>query len=388
MSLRARRITAAALMSTALVTGVTACGSSSSDASGKAVLAWVGPLTGDSANLGKNSLNGAKVAVDEANKAGVKVELKSFDSQGDPAQATTIKGRFINDKKVIGVVGPTFSGETKALLPDLQKKGLVIVSPSATNVALPTIVPNETVFHRIMADDDAQGKGLSGYVTKVLKAKKVAYIHDNSDYGRGLAEGTMKLTAAAGATTAVQDIVEPKGQDYSAAVNKVKAASPDVVVYGGYYTDAGHLRKQLVDAGVKVPFLGGDGSFDPGFISAAGGGADGATLSCPCNLATDTSAGALGQFAKNYKALNGSDPGTYSTEGYDGATVLINGIKAGKKTRADLLDYVEHFSPTPGLSKTISFADNGNINSDAIFFFNVKNGKFVLAGSSDDLLKK
>jgi branched-chain amino acid transport system substrate-binding protein len=374
-----------AVATAALMLSTSACGSSDSD---EKALAWVGPLTGESANLGKNSLNGAKLAIDEANKnGGTKIKLLSFDSQGDPAQATTIKDRYIHDKNVIGVVGPTFSGETKAILPDLQSNGLVMVSPSATNVLLPTIVPNETVFHRIMADDDAQGKALAGYLTKVLKAKKIAYIHDNSDYGRGLAEGTKKLTEAAGAKTVLTDVIEPKGQDYSSAVNKVKAAAPDVVMYGGYYTDAGHLRKQLVDANVKVPFLGGDGSFDPGFIDAGGANADGATISCPCNLATPESAGALGDFARNYKTLNGSDPGTYSTEGYDAAKILIKGIQDGKVTRPALLDYVEHVGTQDGLSKQITFEDNGNVKSTAIFFFTVKSGKFTLVGNSEDLLK-
>lgn len=367
----------------------TACGSASSAGDeAQLTLAWVGPLTGADANLGINSLNGAKVALDEANAAGgTKIAIKEFDTQGDPAQATTVKDQYVNDPKIIGVVGPTYSGETKAVLPDLQQNGLVMVSPSATNVLLPTIVPDETVFHRIMADDSSQGGALSRYILKILKPKKVFFVHDNTDYGRGLAEGTMKDVATAGVATG-QDTIKPKEQDYSAAVNTVKAAKPDVVFYGGYYTDAGNLRKQLVDAGVKVPFLGGDGAFDPGFIAAGGANANGAEISCPCNLATETSAGALGDFARKYKALNNTEPGTYSTEGYDAAKILIEGIKAGNTTRDALLNYVERPDVVyDTLSKKVSFEPNGNVKSTAIFFFQVKDGKFVLTGSSEELLK-
>ena len=106
-------------------------------------IAFVGPLTGDNANLGINIRNGAKVAVQEANRGeGTRIELKEFDTQGDPAQATTLKERFINDQSIIGVVGPTFSGETRAVMQSLQEAGLVMVSASATNAALPTAVPN------------------------------------------------------------------------------------------------------------------------------------------------------------------------------------------------------------------------------------------------------
>ncbi len=93
--------------------GDDATGSGSGQAGGQRTyaIAFVGPLTGDNANLGINIRNGAKVAVQQANDSeGPRIELKEFDTQGDPAQATTLKERFLNDQSIIGVVGPTFSG--------------------------------------------------------------------------------------------------------------------------------------------------------------------------------------------------------------------------------------------------------------------------------------
>ncbi|MDP1804680.1 MAG: branched-chain amino acid ABC transporter substrate-binding protein, partial [Acidimicrobiales bacterium] len=218
-------------------------------------IAFVGPLTGDNANLGINIRNGAKVAVQEANRAGgPKIELKEFDTQGDPAQATTLKERFVNDQSIIGIVGPTFSGETRAVMQPLQEANLVMVSASATNAALPTAVPNQTVFHRLVPDDDVQGKGVADYVSKKLGAKRAAYVDDNSEYGKGLADGTRKLLEAAGVPTVATDSIDPRSQDFSAAVNRLKQANPDLIFYGGYYSEAGRLRKQLVDGGVRVRF--------------------------------------------------------------------------------------------------------------------------------------
>ena len=94
--------------------------SSSSDSGTKEYsIAFVGPLTGDSANLGINIRNGAKTAVQEFNDANpnYKITLKEFDTQGDPAQAPTVLDKYINDDKILGLVGPAFSGETKAVLP-------------------------------------------------------------------------------------------------------------------------------------------------------------------------------------------------------------------------------------------------------------------------------
>lgn len=358
--------------------------SSSGDTTAKTTvtIAYVGPLTGDAANLGINIRNGAKTAIEEYNKkSGAKytVQLKEFDTQGDPAQATTVKDQYINDSSILGIVGPAFSGETKAVIPALQEAGLVMISSSATNKDLPNIVAGSTVFHRAIADDTFQGKGIGDYINDTLKAKSLVIVDDNSDYGKGLADDTTKSVEAKGGKIAKRVTLDPKATDFSAAVNSTKSANPDVVFYSGYYEAAGRLKKQLTDAGVKAAFISGDGSLDPGFITAAGSAAaEGALLSCPCNLATDASTGKLGDFYKSYKAVTGKDPGTYSPEAYDVANIFIKGIEAGNTTRAKMLNYVEkEMGSYEGISKTIEFEDNGNIKAPSLFVFEVKGGKLV-----------
>ena len=275
-------------------------------------LAFVGPLTGDSANLGINIRDGAKTAIDAYNKKGgkVKVTLKEFDTKGDPAQATTVKDSYISDKSIIGVIGPAFSGETKAVIPALDEAGLVMISASATNTLLPDVKAGTKVFHRVIADDSFQGKGIGDYIVDKLAGKTIVVVDDNSDYGKGLADDTTKAISAKGKTVAKRLSVDPKSQDFSAAVNDAKAASPDVIMYAGYYQEAGRLKKQLTDGGVTATFISGDGSLDPGFVTASGATAgEGALLSCPCNLAVEASPGALGQFFKDYKATNNARPG-------------------------------------------------------------------------------
>lgn len=385
----------------ALVAG--ACGDSDDDATGgtettvggggdkkTVALAFVGPLTGDNANLGINTRNGIKVAIEEANEKSDKYNyvMKEYDTQGDPAQAPTQADKYIPDNEVLGVVGPEFSGETKAVLPSLEQAGLVMVSASATGTALPTVVPDSKVFHRIVPDDDVQGAGLTDYITKKLGAKSAAYVHDNSEYGKGLAEGTQKLLDDAGLKSSVVEAVDPKAQDYSAAVNKVKSSGADFVFYGGYYAEAGRLKKQLTDAGVTATFVSGDGALDRGFVEASGAaGGEGALVTCACKLATTDAPGKLGEFAKSYKELNGRDPGTYSVEGYDAANILIAGIEAGNDTRAKLLQYVEDLGSYEGISKTIEFEENGNVKSGDVFVYEIKGGKITELGSTVELLR-
>src|SRR5918999_1030130 len=100
----------------------------STDGKKTIAIGMVGPLTGDNANLGVNIRDGVKVAIDEWNKKSTKYtyQLKEFDTQGDPAQAPTQMDRYIPDSSIVGIVGPAFSGETKAVIPNLQQAGLVM----------------------------------------------------------------------------------------------------------------------------------------------------------------------------------------------------------------------------------------------------------------------
>lgn len=374
-----------------LAMGMAACGSDDDDGSGaggddapktEVTLAYVGPLTGDAANLGLNIRNGAKTAVEEYNKksgAKYKINLKEFDTEGDAAKAATVKEEYINDASIIGLIGPAFSGETKAVLPSLQNAGLVMISASATNKDLPTVASPGTVFHRAIADDTFQGQAIAEYIVDTLKGKTIVVIDDNSEYGKGLGDDTVKAIEAKGPKVAKRVQLDPKAQDFSAAVNDAKSANPDVLFYSGYYGEAGRLKKQLTDAGVKATFVSGDGSLDPGFVTAAGASAaEGALLSCPCNLATETSTGELGDFFNAYKETNDKDPGTYSPEAYDVVKIFIQGIEAGNTDRAKLLNWVEkEFKSFQGVSKTIEFQENGNIKTPQLYVFEVKDGKLT-----------
>lgn len=345
-----------------------------------ATIGFVGALTGSDANLGINIRDGIKVAISEENaKGGTRITLKEFDTAGDPAQASTIKDRFIGDQSVLGIVGPAFSGETKALIPSLQDAGLVAISASATNKDLPTVVPNQTVFHRIIGDDALQGNGIVAYLGGLNpRPTRLAVIHDNSEYGKGLADQVEAGGRGRGLTTAPTQVVDPKGQDFSATVNAIKGANPSHIFYGGYYEAAGRLRKQLADAGVNAQFISGDGSLDNGFVTSAGASsAEGVRLTCPCNLALESSTGNLKTFYDNFKKEIGKDPGLYSPEAYDAAKILIQGIKAGNTDRAKLLSYVEGLGMYEGISKHIEFEPNGNLKSKTFFVFQVRSGKIA-----------
>src|SRR5262245_16172118 len=150
-------------------------------------IGFFGALTGDAANLGINIRNGAELAIDQWNSDNpdCKISLEEFDSQGDPTQAPGLAQKAVEDKNIVAIVGPAFSGESAQANPLFNEAGLPIVTASATNPDLAK--QGQKIFHRALANDAAQGPAVAKYITDQLSGKKVAVIDDASEYGKGLA---------------------------------------------------------------------------------------------------------------------------------------------------------------------------------------------------------
>ncbi|MEU5564468.1 branched-chain amino acid ABC transporter substrate-binding protein [Micromonospora musae] len=362
----------------ALVAGGAACSSggeetASGDKCGNKI-AFFGALTGSSAALGINENNGVKLAVDKYNKenADCKVELVEMDSQGSPDQAPGLAQKAIDDTKILGIVGPAYSGESEAAGPLFNEAGLPTITASATN---PTLAQQGwKTFFRAVGNDLSQGPAAGNYIKNVIKADRVFVIDDQSAYGAGLSQEVQKvLGPAVVGTDKVQG--EGKQTDFSAVVTKVKAQNVKAVFYGGYYQEAGLIRKQLTAAGVTAPLVAGDGVNDGAYITSAGAAAaEGTILTCPCQPATE----ARGTFIEEFKALNGVDPGTYSDTAYDAANILLAGIKDGKTTREGLLEFVKGYSGE-GVAASYKFVEGGELDPAQVkvWAFKVQGGKVV-----------
>jgi branched-chain amino acid transport system substrate-binding protein len=334
-------------------------------------LAYIGAETGPNAQLGINIFNGVQMAINEHNKAnpGCQVGFKKFDTEGDPNKATGPVTQATNEKNIIGVVGLPFSGESQATGNILEQAGLVHITPSATN---PGLTKNGwKTFFRALGNDNVQGPAVAQLADK-LGAKKVYVIQDDSDYGIGLSQTAQK---ALGSKVVGTDKVTTGQKDFSAVVSKVMNAKPDAVFYSGYYAEAAPLDQQLVSKGYQGAFIGPDGVKDDQFIKLAGSASSNAYFTCPC-LPGDL----IPDFANNYKALTKAEPGTYSVEAYDAATVLLSGIDKGNTTRAKLLSYVTNYDGQ-GLSKKLKWDSTGELAETPVFGYKVDNGKIVSVGS-------
>jgi branched-chain amino acid transport system substrate-binding protein len=364
-------ITTAALILTACGGTKEAGTATSAAGAGKvcdAKIGYFGALTGDAANLGINIMQGAELAVKQYNEkhADCKIEFVKYDSEGDPAKAPALAQKAVQDKKLIGIVGPAFSGESKAANPIFNSAGLNIISASATNPALSQ--QGWKVFHRVLGNDATQGPAAAKYIKDIVKAAKVYVIDDSSEYGKGLGD---QVRTALGATVVGSDAVQQKQPDFSATVTKVTAASADAVFFAGYYAEASKIIKQLRAAGWKGVFVVPDGVKDTAFVQQAGAAATGTVITCPC-VPEDVAP----EFAQAYQAAYKNPPATYSAEAYDAANVFIDAVAAGKTSSQDVSDFLSKYDKQ-GVTKKIKFDDKGEPAEVSVWSYKIADGKIV-----------
>ena len=326
-------------------------------------IAMAGALNGPDAALGINIKNGVQMALDKHNAAnpGCQIELKSFDTEGDPQKATGIAPQIVDDAGIIGLIGPAFSGETKATGGVFDQAGLAAVTASATNVTLSE--QGWKTFFRGLANDGVQGPSVANYLKNTVGDKKICVVDDSTDYGTGLAKA-VRDTLGPVADSACNISVKKGDKDFSAAVTQAKGQTPDSVFYSGYYAEAAPFVQQLRDAGFAGKFVSADGTKDQEFVKQAGSSSKDALLSCPCGPAT-------GAFADDYTKAFGQAPGTYSIEGYDLGTILAKGVDSGATTRAALLDFVRTYDGQ-GLARKYQWTDTGELTTSLIWIYKVQ----------------
>ncbi len=370
----------------ALTLGVAACGGGGGAPSGGQTLkiGFMGDLTGENSGIVIPPNNGAKLAIDQYNATNppAKLELVNYDSQGNPTQAVPLATQAIQQDKVIAMIGPAFSGESKAVGPILEQGKIPSVSPSATN---PGLAENGWKYwHRVVANDNDQGPAIANFLITARAPTSAFVISDDQEYSVGIAESAAKTFVDKGITTGTDKFAKD-APEYSSTVAKVKAANPQVIFYGGYYQQAGRLLKQLRDGGVTAVFASGDGSLDAGLITGAGEqAAQGAVLGCPCAIPSGTGLSPqLQAFSEQYQQAFNTPPAIYSTEGFDSATTFINAIKAGNTTPDAINNYLATIN-FEGLSKPIKFKPNGEIVANEIFVYQVAGTQFNLLGNSQE----
>ncbi|MFC7791815.1 branched-chain amino acid ABC transporter substrate-binding protein [Streptomyces cinereoruber] len=397
------------ILTSVLTTGaltLTACGSrddkgSSGDGNGggsttTVVIGVDAPLTGSLSALGQGIKNSVDLAVKTANKnnevPGVTFKIEALDDQAVPASGQANATKLVGNKDVLGVVGPLNSGVSQQMQGVFAAAKLAQVSPANTNPALSQgdnwgkgeyKRPFATYF-RTAATDVVQGKFAAQYLFKDAGKKKVYVVDDKQTYGAGLAAIFSDEFKRLGGQVVGTDHVTVKETDFSATADKVKSSGADSVYFGGQYPEGGLLSDQIKKTGAKIPVMGGDGIYDPAFISASAEANDGdlaTSIGYPVEK-LDTAK----KFIADYNAGGYKDPyAAYGGYSYDAGWAIVQAVKAVVAANSGKLPSDARAKVTEALGKVsfdgvtgkVSFDEFGDTTNKQLTVYKVEGGKWI-----------
>jgi len=340
----------------------------------------VAPLTGPASYLGKDTENGARLAVDEINEKGlvvggkkVTLVLDTEDDAGDPRQATQDAQKLV-DAKVVAIVGHMNSGTTIPASKIYRDAGIVQVSPSATNPAY-TLQGFKTAY-RVVATDAQQGPALADYAMRKLKVRTVAIVDDATAYGQGLANEFEKRAKADGLSVVSHDATNDKAIDFRAILTKIKGAHPDVIMYGGLDATGGPFAKQAKQLGMTQKILAGDGLCADDLSKLAGDAADDVICSVAGSPLEKMPKGPA--FMQRYEKRFGTHPVLNSPFAYDAVYVIAEAMKRAGSTAPDKILAAMPATNYEGVLGQTQFDSKGDLVHGTISLYKYVGGKQTL----------
>ncbi|MFZ6778757.1 branched-chain amino acid ABC transporter substrate-binding protein [Undibacterium sp. Ji83W] len=342
----------------------------------------VSPLSGPSAHMGKDTEEGARMAVDELNAKGVtiggkkaKFELLAEDDAGEPKQATTVAQKLV-DAKVNGVIGHMNSGTTIPSSKIYNDAGIPEISPSATNPKY-TQQGFKTAF-RVVANDGQLGGTLGRYAVQMQKAKNIAVIDDRTAYGQGVADEFVK--GATGklmpAKIVSRQYTTDKATDFSAILTTIKAANPDLIFFGGMDAVGGPMLKQIKQLGMKVKFMGGDGICSTELAQLAGDAiGEGNVVCAEAGGVEEGKKADLDKFKANFSKKYGHEVVLNAPYAYDGVMTMVAAMQ--KANSAEPAKYLPELARIKhkGVTGEIAFDAHGDIRDGTLTLYTYKGGK-------------
>jgi branched-chain amino acid transport system substrate-binding protein len=342
----------------------------------------VGPVSGPSAHLGKDNENGAKMAVEELNAKGFKIDgkpvkfvLQLEDDGSDPKQGTAVAQKLV-DAKVNGVIGHLNSGTSIPASKIYYDAGIPQISPATTQTKY-TQQGFNSAF-RVVANDAKLGGTLGSYAVGKLGAKKIAVIDDRTAYGQGVADEFIKgaKKSLPGVQIVAKEFTNDKATDFNAILTTVKAKNPDLVFFGGMDSVGGPLLRQMKALGIKAKYMGGDGICTEPFAKLAGDAAVNGLVTCAeAGGVTGEQQKGMDDFVARYKKKYNADVQIYSPYVYDAVMTMATAMQEAKSSQpAKYLPFL-HKIKYQGVTGLISFDAKGDIKDGAMTLFTYTDGK-------------
>ncbi len=294
-------------------------------------LALIVPVTGEMGRVGQRMRWAAEMALaDGQGMLGRPVELVVREDLFDPGRAVTLARRLVKEA-VGGVVGHFYSSTSIAAAPVYAGAGIPQLVPAATHPRL-TALGYPTVF-RIAGRDDQQAAAAADVVRDRLGSRRVAVIHDRTEYGRLLTDAFRAQFNGNGSSRMIPGGEISQGDTtFPDLIGRLAAARADAVYFGGIFREAGLLLRQMRRARAEAAFLGGDAILDPEFVTRAGEAAltDVYLTALPDPRKQATAAPVIERFEARYGVLD-----RHALSTYDAVGAFLWALRAGKPESAE-----------------------------------------------------
>ena len=342
--------------------------------SGPIRIATAGPMTGQYAAFGAKMKAGAEQAVADLNgRGGVlgrQLALEIGDDACDPRQAVSVANQLAG-RGVRFVAGHFCSGSSIPASKVYAEEGVLQISPASTNPRF-TDDGSWNTF-RVCGRDDQQGQVAGKYIAENFRGRNIAILHDNSAYGKGLADETRKALNAAGVQETLYSAYTPGERDYSAIVSRLQQANIGVVYIGGYHTEAGLILRQAKERGMNVTLIGGDALVTNEFWQITGASGEGTLMTFSSD---PRKRAAAAEVVQRFRA-RGIDPEGYVLYTY--AAIQVWADAAGKINNLDprrIAEALKAQGPWQTVLGPISFDRKGDVTVPDYVFYVWKNGSY------------
>ena len=337
-------------------------------------IATAGPLTGQQAALGAQMKAGAEQVVADLNaKGGVlgrQIALEIGDDACDPRQAVSVANQLAG-RGMRFVAGHFCSGSSIPASKVYAEEGVLQISPASTNPRF-TDEGGWNTF-RVCGRDDQQGQVAGRYIAKEFRGKKVAILHDNSAYGKGLADETKKALNAAGMQEALYAAYTPGERDYNAIVSRMKGAGIEVIYIGGYHTEAGLILRQAKEQGMNVTLIGGDALVTSEFWRITGAAGEGTLMTFSSDPRRRAAAA---EVVQRFRAKN-IDPEGYVLYTYAAIQCWAEAAaKANDLEPRRIAEALKAQGPWRTVLGPIAFDRKGDVTAPDYVFYVWKNGAY------------
>jgi branched-chain amino acid transport system substrate-binding protein len=337
----------------------------------------IAPLTGAAAHVGKDLENGARLALEEINHAGLFIngqkiilQLDSQDDAADPRIGTEAAQRLIDDK-VVAVVGHLNSGVNIPASKLYNDAGITNITPAASNPLL-TMQGFKTEF-RLVATDADQGPALAKFAASNLHLKSVAIVDDATAYGQGLAREFEKSAKSQGFTVTSHEVTNDKAVDFRAILTRVKADRPEVIMFGGMDATGGPMAKQAEQLEMDSKLLMGDGACTSNLGSLAGPAA--ANIYCSEGGVALSEMPRGRAFQDAYEKRFNVPIQSYAPYSYDAVYVIVDAMKRAQSIDPSKILAMMPSTNYPGVTGQIRFKPNGDLLNTSVSIYQYKDGQ-------------